>query len=199
MVQSVFQSMHPADQDNVLRIMELLDQASAKASAFVEASGLNCARGCGKCCSKPNIETTVLELMPLAIALWDQGIAEEALARLMNAEHTCIFYKPDPVISGNGRCSVYNYRPGVCRLFGSSTRKDKYNHPTLVTCRVIKENLPKECAQAEEHIKQGLSAPSMSDHAFEVYRIDPHLGKELMPINQAAHIALERVGWKTFS
>lgn len=51
-------------------------------SGYQQASGLSCRSGCGECCTQPTIEATVLEMLPLALHLFDQGKAEQTLTQL---------------------------------------------------------------------------------------------------------------------
>jgi hypothetical protein len=45
----------------VKAVFEKLDKEIA---AFQSWSGLHCKFGCGKCCTKPDIEATILEFLP---------------------------------------------------------------------------------------------------------------------------------------
>ena len=191
---SVFKALSIADQKIIRDVTSLLENISRKTAAFAQATGLHCKPGCGKCCANPNIETTVAEMMPMAVDLWGKGQAEAMLTVLERSAAQCAFYKPNALVPGNGQCSAYEYRPGLCRLFGFSTTKDKYDKSYLATCKVIKEQFPIDYARAQRAIAYGVQAPSMSEHAFEVFNMDPQLGKELMPINQATRLAIERVG-----
>lgn len=106
-----------------------------------------------------------------------------------------MFYQPDPLKNGQGRCGVYLWRPLLCRLFGFAAQKDKYGQPQLVTCSTMKSLCSYEYEQALENMHQGkLAAPLMQDYAMRLFNIDPHWGKEQLPINQAIKIALEKVG-----
>jgi len=157
---------------------------------------LHCKTGCGACCEDPEIETTVAEVLPLAAYLWSQGSAEKILEdiRQNSSKGICVFFQPDPIHKGHGRCGVYAYRPGLCRLFGFAARQDKHGQRVLVTCRVIKDSQPQECNRTQEELHKGLQAPLLSTHAFAVSNIDPAHGQELLPINEAVSVALEKTG-----
>ena len=180
-----------------IRALEKLYAALDKEIArFQKATGLQCLSGCGRCCENPQVETTVLELLPLATELWKSKEAEPAIAKALQANLSgpCIFYKPDPLIAGKGRCAVYPWRPLICRLFGFSATTDKYGKPTLVTCSAIKQTYAQEYIFAEARIKSGRPVPSMGDFSRRAFHIDPNLGKDQLPINEAIVKALEKVG-----
>src|SRR3989338_188376 len=103
----------------LLRLYSKLDKDIEQFSFTV---GLKCASGCGRCCKNPHVETTVLELQPVAIELFRKNEADQWVNKAVEAagQGRCVFYKPDPLIPSNGRCSVYPLRPLVCRLFGFS-------------------------------------------------------------------------------
>lgn len=177
--------------EEIPRVRALLEDISRQTESFARATGLHCKSGCGKCCENPDVETTVTEMMPAAAHLWSSGEAEAVLSKVPTAA-VCVFYKPDALIAGNGRCTAYEYRPGVCRLFGFSARKDKHGRPALLTCRVIKEHFPADYARVQAQVTDGHPVPLMSDHTLKVMHIDPRRGGQLMPINQALRLALER-------
>lgn len=181
----------------IQQIKALLSQIDEHTKAFADNTGLKCQEGCGACCSFPDIETTVTEVLPLAEYLWEQGKAEEVLGALQAdpARKICQFYKSNPYFPSQGSCLVYAYRPGICRLFGYSSRRDKYGKPQLVTCKTIKTSLPEVCQSAQEKLDQGLQAPLVGVHAMNVANLDPVHGQELLPINQAIQKAIEILGF----
>lgn len=181
-----------------MSIEQLLTQATQESDAFAKASGLQCKSGCGACCRYPHMETTIAEMMPMAKHLWDTAQADDILTRLeqLPSVSPCAMYQADPVNPDKGHCHAYAYRPGICRLFGFGARVDKNGHKQLVTCKVIKESYPIEIVKAELGINSGQYAPLISDHTMKVFSVDPHLGKETLPINYALMKAVERIGLK---
>ena len=73
-------------------------------------------------CTAPTIEATVGECVPLARAAVAKGEAEALLMRIRAArEHNelkCVFYETAGDDSKLGKCSQYEHRPSICRLFG---------------------------------------------------------------------------------
>ncbi len=179
-------------------ILQLYENLKRSIEEFQQTSKLRCASGCGRCCENPDIFITVLEVLPLACELWQNQTALKVLVELENisGQQPCVFYQANPLKSGNGFCRVYSWRPLLCRLFGYSAKKDKYGQAQLVTCPTIKSLCSKEYAQAQINLSQGhLTAPFMQDYAMQLLNIDPYLGKEQFPINQAIKLAIEKVGF----
>ncbi len=189
--------MNPSDQEIVNNISALLEDTSRQVQEFAQRTGLSCKAGCGRCCTNPEVETTVTEMLPLAANLWATQKAEQALSALDQAQNkgTCVFYKPDPRIAGNGHCSIYAHRPGICRLFGHAVKMDKYGKPQMVTCTIIKEQHAPQYAAVQQGLLSGGQAPSLPEFARKVFDVDPVRGQAFFPINQAAQLALERIGF----
>ena len=97
--------------------------------AFQAAAGIACPPGCGKCCTTPTIEATVAECLPMARRIVARGDGERTLARLSElsarGDHTCVFYAATGGSDWMGRCTEYETRPPICRLFGFSARRRK--------------------------------------------------------------------------
>jgi uncharacterized protein len=178
-------------------IVSLYDRIDQETAQFQAETGLHCPPGCGKCCENPDIETTVLEMMPVALELWRTGEASAYLERLstLNGSEHCLFYHPDPFVSGNGRCSIYPWRPTLCRLFAFATVKNKQGNPELAACIRQKQTIPEQVEGAKNAIASGMNAPNFGEIANEVANLDPSLGSDRFPINQALEKALKRVGF----
>jgi len=186
------------DQKVIGDMMVLFESIDGQTKEFAGQTGLKCKSGCGACCTNPDVETTVAEVLPLAVHLWSNGQGEGFLedGSPKFSKSICVFYKPDPVRKDHGSCSIYAYRPGLCRLFGFAARKDKHGQNILVTCKVIKDSQPQVCKQTQEGLKTGaLGAPLLNTHAFAVSNIDPVHGGKLFPINEAISLAVEKVGY----
>lgn len=213
----ITRSLSAEDQKIIADMMILFQDIDRQTLRFARQSGLRCKTGCGACCENPEVETTVAEVLPLAVHIWSSGLAGKVgidtafcnqKAASVPAKGICVFYRPaspaasrlktragDPAGCGRGRCSIYAHRPGLCRLFGFATRKDKYGQLDLVTCKVIKEAQAKGYQRAQEELQKGVwRAPLLTAHALRVSDIDPVNGLKLLPINQAIRSGLEKVG-----
>jgi len=179
-----------------LRVRVLYCRLDRRIAGFRRAVGLSCPRGCGECCLSPEVEATVLEMLPLALRLHREGRLEQTLVSLGPGEppRPCVFYSPEPLGSFGGRCSVYPLRPLVCRLFGFAAMTDPEGRPQLVLCRRLREADPAGAREAAAGAASGrLPVPLMSEWSLAMYRLDPGLGTQALPINAALRQALERV------
>jgi uncharacterized protein len=172
-------------------ILELFSRIEAETSAFAGASGLRCPDGCGACCESPNVYTSVVELEPLAEELVARGEAEAALERAAAAgPGPCVFYASHG--PGQGRCTVYELRPMICRLFGFAAVRDKQAQPELAGCRVHKAAQPEAMAHARALVANGQPVPMMTDWQQQAAELGTSATGALVPINQAIEQALER-------
>jgi Fe-S-cluster containining protein len=171
----------------VEQVFETLDKEIATYQSW---SGLGCKSGCGRCCFKPDIETTILELLPFALHLYVHDQAFDWLEKIKTSDTTlCIIL--NPLQGGKGMCSQYNHRGLSCRLFGFSARTDKYGKKELVTCQIIKEENPGPFAAAVQKIEEGAEVSVMNQHYMRLHAIDFDLTREFFPINEAIKRAIE--------
>lgn len=182
--------------NSVLKIYKTLDQ---QVNNFSRITGLRCPERCGVCCENPNVEATVLELLPMAKEIYLSGREDEILEILgFRAEQTytpCALYRPDPSIRGNGRCLYYSYRPLICRLFSFAARKNKYNRIEFAPCKNIRQNAPHPAQRAEMAIANGLNPPLYQESAIRIASVLPSLGFKRYPINRAIWEALAYLQW----
>jgi uncharacterized protein len=179
------------------QVSELFSEIDRQTQAFQTATGLHCPSGCGKCCENEHVEVTVLDCLPLAIDLFDQGKGEFWLTQFAESKrNSCLFYQPDSRLAGNGQCLQYAGRPLLCRTFGFATVRNKVGGPELAVCSVHRATQPEIVERSQESITAGLPAPNFADLAMQLGAIDPAIGNRRYPINQAMQQALERVGFQ---
>lgn len=179
----------------VLRVEELFNRLEKEITAFKSETSLHCLTGCGKCCSKPDIDASPLEFLPWAFHLFLNGKAEEVLLELQHSSNsTCHIYRPLALLEEfNGSCSNYRYRGLICRLFGYAASRDKYGKLRLATCKIIKEDQVKNFNNTEEAISKGLYVPIFTDYYMQLAQIDYRLATTMLPINDALKRAIEEV------
>ena len=166
-------------------------------SNYQQQSGLTCKAGCGACCNNPQVEATVLEMLPLALSLYDQGRADQVLGELeLYSGFSCYHYTRASLDGLNGSCSVYKHRPAICRMFGAAAVNGKHGKDRFSVCKVIKQEKP-QAWQAALIDVQEIPAPRMTDGKERVRQLDYALGRQDMPINQALKAALEKVLFMT--
>ena len=171
-------------------VFSLLDQDIA---TFRGWSELSCKAGCGKCCTKANIEATVLEFIPFAHYVYHANEAAAWLAKFeKNADNDiCLFFNPTHI--GGGLCSQYAHRGLICRLFGFSARTNKYSRREFVTCQTIKTEQATSYSQALTGIEAGGFVPVMNNYYMRLHAIDADLARDFYPINEAIRRAIETV------
>lgn len=182
-------------ESKVRRIEHLFDCLDNEISQFQSQTRLHCISGCGKCCTKPDVEASPLEFLPWAFQLFLNKEAEITLAELSNrANSICYIYQPLSLLdSYSGSCGNYKYRGLICRLFGYAATKDKFGQLRLATCKIIKENQNANYNRAEQAIANGMDIPVFTDYYMKLSQIDFHLGNTILPINQALKVAIEEV------
>lgn len=180
-------------------LLELYQELDFKIEKFKRETGLECLRGCGECCAieSRRIEVSMVELIPLALHLWEVGKAEGYLKELnqMDKDEPCVFYRRSPPKKEEGCCSIYPWRPLICRLFGFSAFENKYGQPMAVLCSVLKKSRPEGVKEIDLKIQKGLEIPVNSYYAKRVALLYPVYGKERFPINEAIKKAIEWVGF----
>lgn len=162
--------------------------------SFQGTSQISCLAGCGKCCFKPDIEATPLEFLPLAFDLFLTKRIDEVYDDLSSSEKAyCHLFAPKPLSLDKGSCSQYVHRGLICRLFGYSAMKGKNSERKYITCKPIKETQAEKVELAQKSVKEGGAIPMMSDYYYQIRSVDPDLGTNRYPINEAIKKAIEHV------
>jgi Fe-S-cluster containining protein len=162
---------------------------------FQSKSSLHCKAGCGKCCTHAEVDASPLEFLPWAFNLFLKGTAATTLDDLKTKTTAiCHIYEPLSVVdSGSGKCSDYQYRGLICRLFGYGANRDKFGEMRLATCKIIKESQAENFEAAQKAMKEGLYVPIFTDYYMKLSQIDFRLGNVIVPVNTALKLALEEV------
>ncbi|WP_229239760.1 YkgJ family cysteine cluster protein [Echinicola soli] len=178
-----------------LAVNELFKDLAIETQQFNEQSQLKCLTGCGKCCANPKVPATVLEFLPLAFELYHTGVAEGLLAQLEESgeDSYCVVLHQMTIGGSGGLCSHYSHRGLICRLFGSSARRNREGKKELITCKLIKEDQHDRYQMVSTAIQNGMEVPGSADYYTRLYAIDFHLAEQQLPINMAIRKALEAV------
>lgn len=173
----------------------LYSQLDHEISVFQSKSNLHCKEGCGKCCTKTDIEASPLEFLPWAFHLFINNKAEETLDKLnQNSNSICYIYEPLSLLDNNsGNCGDYIHRGLICRLFGYGASRDKYGQLRLATCKIIKEGQQENYQNTAEAITNGLYVPIFTNYYINLSQIDHNLGNKIVPINEALRLSIEEV------
>lgn len=172
-------------------LQNLYEEMSESFSAFQRKLGYNCLPACGRCCLNPEVDASLYEMLPMALAIWEEGKLDEWVERLQTTHQKhCLVWVPGAQ-EGEGKCGRYKERPSICRMFGVSGYRNKQNEVTLSICKFIKEqhNIqgnPLSPVSREE-------TPMMVEWSYKLASLDQRLVQEKMPINEALLKALEKV------
>ncbi|MCJ7467264.1 MAG: YkgJ family cysteine cluster protein [Maribacter sp.] len=179
-----------------VRSVELLfHQLEKEIAQFQSHTKLHCIAGCGKCCTKPDVDATPLEFLPWAYHIFLEGMAMQVLEEIKKQPTAiCHLYRSLTLMDNTkGSCSDYPHRGLICRLFGFAAGRDKLGLLRLATCKIIKENQSEDYERTVVAINNGLSIPIFSDYYQKLAQIDFRLGNQIVPINRALQLALEEV------
>ena len=161
---------------------------------------MECIPFCTECCKKPDIETTVLEFLPLAYHLYKIDKFDEILDTINNSPDNliCVLLNPLLFNEGTGGCSEYPYRGLICRTFGFSIRENKNNIPELITCKFIKNKNPDYYNSTLTYIDKYKRIPLLRKYALKFLNIDIKMANRYYPINTAIKLAIEKVCFMVF-
>lgn len=177
--------------EEMTRRFGAMDEAVA---AFCRQTGIACQPGCGACCKRDDIETTVEEMMPMAAAIiatgretpWFEGAGTAPVGE-------CPVYSPTLTPYG-GHCLFYPYRPAICRLFGYAAKRDKQGALQPVICREVKNARPTVVAELQQALAGGLAMPVFTDYTLAMVDLFGGNGGRRIPIGYALRAAIEKVG-----
>ncbi|CAA0296587.1 Fe-s-cluster oxidoreductase [Alteromonas alvinellae] len=193
------------------QVMDVYQSLSQEFSAYQSSQSLNCVEKCGACCNKPDIEVSPLEMLPYALHLFDTGQAEQVFDELQSYNgFACKQYQRLSLDGTEGYCGIYEYRPGICRMFGAAGYKTKSGKATLSVCKPIKQAVPEKYAAAliaiqpawgQSHDSDPMSTmsissskpPMIAEGRQRLAQLDYELGDKLMPINDALRYILEKI------
>lgn len=175
------------------KLEKVYAEMSETFSAYQKQTGLSCLAGCGRCCMNPDIETSVLEMIPFALKVYDEGKLEEWLEKVQTDEQKiCLLFAPRDQV-GLGSCSSYQERPSICRMFGVAGTFNKHHQKTLSLCKYIREDQPDLSAKTLNNISD--DAPMIPEWFSQISSIDPELSRQRFPINIALQKALEKIAF----
>jgi len=181
-------------EDISLKVEQFYTALDQDLNAFQTQAKYGCTTGCSKCCTSPNIEATILELLPYAFHLYKNNTAETVYdSLLLNTSPICNLYQPLQTPTQKGGCSDYAHRALICRLFGSSFTRNKIGESTLLACTTIKDAYPDLSESVNKKAQEGLNVPLATNYYNQLTDIDYNLSKQQYPINEAMRLAIEMV------
>jgi len=186
--------------DFIPDIVAVYQEIDTKITQFQMASGLSCPDRCGRCCESRNVEATVLETLPLASEILSKNAVDGLLPllenRAINGATLCVLYSPEAGHPGEGRCSFYEFRPLVCRLFGYAGRRNRKGILEPCFCIPIKDHHP-DCLERFHTAVSKKSPPSLyQDFFMRIASMNPIFGTKLLPVNIAIREGLSYLRMK---
>lgn len=163
---------------------------------FQAKEKLNCLDGCSRCCFKPEIYCSPIELLPLALDLLERGEAEAVYARCLEKSHErCMFLNVTSEEKFQGHCTEYAFRPIICRSFGVSARRGKKDELEYSICNTIKEERAEAFRKLLEknYDRNHVDLPYIDNAKNHLMTLDPRFLEEEHTINQSLKIILEKV------
>ena len=187
--------MTHTDIEGVSKLMTFYKTLEDEINIARNSTNFYCIEGCGACCFTPakNLEVSLFEAIPIALALIEQGIHEDILAQLETTdcnEVPCVLYAKVSDDGKQGGCTQYAPRPLICRLFGSATKGGKSMQNTQHLPIVCK---PLKAIHFEDSIKVAKLAnllPVASMVSETARSLNPQLSGELFSVNEAIRRAL---------
>lgn len=163
-------------------------------SKFQNSHSLSCPPDCGKCCFKADIYCTPIEVLPLALELYERGEAQSMYDKCLahKADH-CLFMNITDKQNGKGRCTEYQFRPLVCRTFGVAGRRDKSSQINFSVCTTLKEIKPENYSELVNKKFSNDEVPFIDISKNRLATLDPQFLEEEFPINESLAIMLEKI------
>ncbi len=189
--------MDPVMEKALEQLQDLYKDLDKEIGELQKQSGLHCPPGCGFCCQRPTreIEATILEMIPAALALIEEGQGSFFRDRAQEAGEAgrCVFYSPINEATFSGTCGRYTFRPLVCRLFGFGAIKNKQGKLEISYSIVMKKTLATVLDSTDKKLTEGMMAPLYSDYGTRLRGIDSPWTQDSYPLNLALQKALEWV------
>lgn len=126
---------------------------------------IHCASGCGKCCEHFTPDITYLEALFLAYGLVLEDKDEEIYNKLANWDKDKIFCPLYDFNNLEHHCTVYKYRPLICRLFGASANRDKNGNPIFRKCKWNKDGID---VSTEQFLANQSSLITMEEFSYQL-------------------------------
>ncbi len=145
---------HTELNDELKDIRALYTKLEAAQEKFCTVFDVHCKACCGACCEHFTPDVTTLEASFLAFGLITEGKADRVLELLAapnpNGEGCPLYDKSN----AEHHCTVYKWRPLICRLFGAAASDDKNGNPVFRRCKWNEDghNVPTEVLRAHADV-----------------------------------------------
>lgn len=177
------------------KVEKVFSDLDKQIAGFQTQTGLHCASKCNLCCMKKDLETSVLEFLPLAIHLFENNLHEQFLDDLAKGHDYCACLSQLKVEGQMTGCTQYAHRGLICRLFGFSGLIGRTGEKKIYTCKVIKTEQAEKYESAVAKINLKLKIPMASDFQMKLDQIDDGLANDVNPINISIEKAITKVAY----
>lgn len=91
----ILSSLHPDEQSTIRALKKIYKSIDRETKKFARKTGIRCPAQCGICCATAKVETTPLEMLPLAVKLWskDKGLFWLQKLETEPSARVCVFFK----------------------------------------------------------------------------------------------------------
>lgn len=160
-----------------------------KQIVFCDTFCIHCKDGCGKCCEHFTPEISYLESLFLAYGLIIENKDKEVYDKLKESDDSIISCPLYDINNLKHHCTVYKYRPLICRLFGASASKDKNGKPVFRKC---KWNDNGKDVSSEEFLSHLDSVITMDEYGRLVLDNEPN-NTNLLPLKKSLMSSIEKI------
>ena len=165
--------------EELKRVEEIYLDLEKKQDIFCNTFNVHCKKGCGTCCEHFIPDVYALEARYLAYGIIKEGKAEVVRKRINEWSEESA-YCPLYDFDSNFHCTVYKYRPLVCRLFGATASKNKEGLPCFRKCKYNKEGIDLSPVDLNKN-KEAVIC--MSDYAMMLKEFSQEENtKDLLPV-----------------
>ena len=158
------------------KIDAIYQDLEVKQQIFCDTFNVHCKKGCGTCCEHFIPDVSGAEARFLALGLIINGIDDMARKRIeeWNSDSS---YCPLYDFHNDYHCTVYKYRPLICRLFGATASKNKEGRPCFRHC---KYNIGAFDLAPDDLEKQKNAVIHMSDYAMMMEELSQNEKERLL-------------------
>jgi hypothetical protein len=129
----------------------------------------------------------------MALRIHREGTLDQWIEKLESADHVCVMWEGDRA-TGAGKCTSYETRPSICRLFGASGYFDKNHNVSLSVCKLIKETHAETLKKVSEG-RTAANTPMIAQWYTKIQSLGTPELLERRPMNQAILGALQLIGF----
>lgn len=160
---------------NIKTYEKFLDSVSGDIDKIFEYQKeyLCCKKGCSYCCKRGDYPISEIEFNYIMIGFdklddLTKDIIKQNIEKIKSETDTDSYICPFLI---NNNCSIYNYRPIVCRTFGVLT-EDANGNPAFPFCTTLGLNFSKIYDKEKQHLSAELVAKNNCMTFPKIFRLN---------------------------